>query len=215
MRVDRAVATEVIARVQPLGVKAALGAIEASRMAQTGTRRQIELAIEQARYETGRARRQYDAVDPDNRLVAAELEQRWNERLRVVQGLEAEQDALAAHLPVSITAQERERLLALGADLDRAWNSPGATAATRKRIVRTLVEEIIVRLEADALALVIHWVGGDHTVLQVRKNRVGQHRWTTDAAVVDLVAVLARQMPDGPIAAVLNRAGKTTGRGNG
>ena len=71
------------------------------------------------------------------------------------------------------------------------------------------------RVEDDALDLVIRWQGGDHTALKVRKNRAGQHRWSTDADVVDLVRVLARQMPDKAIAAVLNRAGKTTGRGNG
>ena len=70
------------------------------------------------------------------------------------------------------------------------------------------------RVEADALSLVIRWAGGDHTPLRVRKNRAGQHRWGTDADVVELVTVLARQMPDQAIAAVLNRAGKRTGRGN-
>ena len=61
----------------------------------------------------------------------------------------------------------------------------------------------------------IRWAGGDHTPLRVRKNRAGQHRWGTDADVVELVTVLARQMPDQAIAAVLNRAGKKTGKGNG
>ena len=61
----------------------------------------------------------------------------------------------------------------------------------------------------------IRWAGGDHTPLRVRKNRAGQHRWGTDADVVELVTVFARQMPDQAIAAVLNRAGKKTGRGNG
>ena len=71
------------------------------------------------------------------------------------------------------------------------------------------------RVEDDALDLVIRWVGGDHTPLRVRKNRAGQHRWGTDADVVELVTVLARQLPDKAIAAILNRAGKATGRGNG
>jgi excisionase family DNA binding protein len=122
---------------------------------------------------------------------------------------------LAARSQTALTEAERQRLLALGADVERAWHSPGATPATRKRIIRTLIEEIVVRIENDVLALVIRWVGGDHTSLQVRKNRAGQHRWSTEADVVDLVTVLARQMPDQAIAAVLNRAGKTTGRGNG
>ena len=81
MRIDRAVAAEVIDRLAPLGIEAALGAEEARSRASEDKRRQLELALEQARYEVGHARRQYDAVDPDNRLVAAELEKRWNERL--------------------------------------------------------------------------------------------------------------------------------------
>ncbi|RWB58761.1 MAG: DNA-binding protein [Mesorhizobium sp.] len=88
-------------------------------------------------------------------------------------------------------------------------------ASTRKRIIRTSIDEIVVRVEEDALGLVIRWQGGDHTPLRVRKNRAGQHRWGTDADVVELVAVLARQMPDQAIAALLNRAGKKTGKGNG
>jgi excisionase family DNA binding protein len=215
MRVDRVVGAEVIERLQPLGIEAAIGAMEVRCAENAEKRRQVELALDQARYEAARSRRQYDAVDPDNRLVAAELERRWNERLLALRVLEDERDALAARSPTALTEAERQRLLALGADVERAWHSPGATPATRKRIIRTLIEEIVVRIEHDVLDLVIRWVGGDHTPLQVRKNRAGQHRWSTDADVVELVTVLARQMPDQAIAAVLNRAGKTTGRGNG
>ena len=215
MRIDRAAGAEVIERLQPLGIEAAIGAMEARRAENTEKQRQLDLALEQARYEAGRARRQYDAVDPDNRLVAAELEQRWNERLLAVRALEDARDVLALSPHAKLTEPERERLLALGADVESAWHSPGATPATRKRIIRTLIEEIVVRVEDDALSLVIRWAGGDHTPLRVRKNRVGQHRWGTDADVVALVTVLARQLPDKHIAAILNRAGKATGRGNG
>jgi excisionase family DNA binding protein len=215
MRIDKEVGAEVIERLQPLGIEAAIAAVEARGAENAEKRRQVDLALEQARYEVGHARRQYDAVDPDNRLVAAELEHRWNERLLTVHGLEQRRDALAASSQAALTAAEREQLLALGADVERAWHSPGATPATRKRIIRTLIEEIVVRLEADALALVIRWAGNDHTSLRVRKNRVGQHRWSADADVVELVGVLARLMPDPAIAALLNRAGKTTGRGHG
>jgi excisionase family DNA binding protein len=215
MRIDRAVGAEVIERLQPLGVEAAISAVEARQIENTEKRRQVDLALEQARYETALARRRYDAVDPNNRLVAAELEHRWNERLLAVRTLEDERDTLAAGPQSSLTVTERQRLLELGADVERAWDSPGATPAIRKRIIRTLIDEIVVRVEDDALSLVIRWQGGDHTPLRVRKNRVGEHRWGTDAAVVELVSVLARQMPDQAIAAVLNRAGKTTGKGNG
>src|SRR3954462_11128748 len=129
MRIDRAVGAEVIERLQPLGIEAAIEALEARRVEQSEKRRHIELALEQARYEAARARRQYDAVDPDNRLVAAELERRWNERLRTVRTLEADQEALAAGAQTTLTATDRERLLALGGDLARAWHNPGATPA--------------------------------------------------------------------------------------
>ena len=215
MRIDRAVGAEVIERLQPLGVEAAIGAMETRRAETDEKRRQVELAIEQARYEAARARRQYDAVDPDNRLVAAELEHRWNERLLAARALEDQRDAVAAQSSPPLTQAERERLLALGSDVECAWHSAGATPATRKRIIRTLIEEIVVRLDDDALALTIRWAGGDHTPLRVKKNPVGRHRWTTTADVVELVTVLARQVPDKAIAAILNRAGKATGRGNG
>jgi excisionase family DNA binding protein len=214
LRVDRAISAEVIARLQPLGVAAALAAMGARGREHAEKLRQLELALEQAHYEAARARRQYEAVDPDHRLVAGELERRWNERLLAVRALEDAREALLAMPEAALSEADRHRLLGLGSDLARAWDSPGATAATRKRIIRTLIYEIVVRVGEEALDLVIHWQGGDHTALQVRKNRKGEHRWSTSADVVDLVRVLARQMPDSTIAAVLNRAGKSTGRGN-
>jgi excisionase family DNA binding protein len=215
MRIDRAVGAEVIERLQPLGIQAALDALDERQTEDAEKRRQIELALEQARFEAARAQRQYDAVDPDNRLVAAGLEQRWNSRLLEVQMLDQELEQLSAAPAATPTQSERTRLLALGADVEQAWASPAALPATRKRIIRTLIDEIVVRVEDSELAIVIRWNGGDHTSLRVAKNRAGQHRWTTDAEVVELVAALARLLPDQAIAAVLNRAGKTTGRGNG
>lgn len=215
MRIDRAVGVEVIERLQPLGIQAALDALDERQAEDAEKRRQIELALEQARFEAARAQRQYDAADPDNRLVTAGLEQRWNSRLIEVQTLEQELERLSAAPAATPTQTERTRLLALGADVEQAWTSPAALPATRKRIIRTLIDEIVVRVEDSALAIVIRWNGGDHTSLRVAKNQAGQHRWTTDAEVVELVAALARLLPDQAIAAVLNRAGKTTGRGNG
>jgi excisionase family DNA binding protein len=214
MRVDRVLAEEVLGRLQPLGVEAALAVIEARSQQRSEKKGQLELALRQARYEAARAQRQYDAADPENRLVAGELERRWNERLAAVRDLELEIDQLDADKAPTLTEADRERLMALGRDLVRAWESPGATPETRKKIVRTVITEIIVDIVGDSLELIIHWQGGDHTRLAVKRNRAGQTRWTTEAEVVDLVRALARQMPDETIAAVLNRSGKTTGHGN-
>jgi DNA invertase Pin-like site-specific DNA recombinase len=214
MRVDRHIAQEALDRLQPLGIEAALVAMEAQTERQSDKRQQIENAIRQAQYEAARARRQYDAVDPDNRLVASELERRWNEKLLQLRDLETqlEQTELAENAP-ALSAEDRAKLMAMGRDLAKAWNSPGATIETRKKIIRLLINEIVVDVVGDTLALVIHWQGGDHTELTVKKNKVGQTRWTVAADVVDLVRVLARQLPDNAIAAILNRSGKVTGHG--
>jgi excisionase family DNA binding protein len=214
IRIDRTIAQEVLDRLQPLGVEAAIAAMDAHGEEQLDKRRQLENALEQARFEATRAHRQYDQVDPDNRLVAGELERRWNERLANVRALE---EQLAQHdtgSEITLGFQDRDRLLALGRDLSRAWDSVGASVETRKKIVRLLIAEIVVDVLGDKLALVIHWQGGDHTHLSAKRNKVGQNRWATDADVVDMVRILARQMPDESIAAVLNRSGKPTGRGN-
>jgi excisionase family DNA binding protein len=214
MRVDRVVAQEVLDRLQPLGIEAALAAMEAQREQQCDKRQQIENAIHQAQYEAARARRQYDAVDPDNRLVAGELERRWNEKLVQLRDLEIQFEGLnETNQTPTLSAEDRARLMTLGNDLAKAWNSPGASIETRKKIIRLLVKEIIVDIVDDRLALIIHWQGGDHTEMTVKKNKVGQTRWTVEADVVDLVHVLARQLPDMAIAAILNRSGKLTGHG--
>jgi excisionase family DNA binding protein len=212
LRVDRAVADEVLTVLQPIGVQAALRAIEQRADDGHAKRRQLELALEQARFEAARAQRQFDAVDPGNRLVAGELERRWNERLAQVSQRQAEIEALdAEHKPV-ITPQQREALLALGADLRRAWDHPAAGNESRKRILRTVIREIIARVVEARIELVVHWQGGDHTELSVVKNRTGQHRWSADVEVQRLVPQLARQLKDGSIAALLNRLGYRTGR---
>jgi len=105
-------------------------------------KRQLELALQQARYEAARAQRQYDVADPENRLVAGELERRWNERLVAVHNLEVEIDRLDAETEPPLTEADRERLIALGQDLVQAWESPGATSETRKKIIRAVISEI-------------------------------------------------------------------------
>jgi hypothetical protein len=171
---------------------------------------------EQARYKTAKARRQYDAVDPDNRLVASELERRWNAALAAaVDVLERELATLVRQRPAALGAEERQRLLQMGADLEAAWHHPAATAVTRKRLIRAVMREVVARVEDDQIQLLLHWQGDNHTRLMVRKNRRGQTRWAVEPEMVDLIRPCARLMPDKAIAGMLNRTGKRTGRLNG
>lgn len=135
MRIDRAVAQEVLDRLQPLGIEAALAAMQAHNEHQNDKRQQIENGIQQAQYEAARARRQYDAVDPDNRLVAGELERRWNEKLVLLRDLEMQLDILhQTEQTPTLSAEDRARLMTLGNDLA----GPGPGRAYRPKRARRL-----------------------------------------------------------------------------
>ncbi len=216
LSIDAAVAGEVLRVLRPLGVEAALKAIEAQSSQTTAAERQLELSLQQARYEAAHARRQYDAVDPANRLVASELERRWNEALQAVARIEGEIAAVMARRPPPLGEDERQQLMALGADLARAWSHPAATAATRKRIVRTALTEIIVRRDGPIIHAVLHWRGGSHTELTIKQrlNAVGRPNPHMPHETIALMSELARLMPDQQITRLLNRIGVETGYGN-
>jgi DNA invertase Pin-like site-specific DNA recombinase len=215
LRADDAVGAEVLQVLKPLGIDAAVKALATQTSEISAAQRQIELALQEAHFSAAYARRQYDAVDPANRLVAGELERRWNEALQVVRRLEVEIAEIEAKKPAPLGEEERRQLMQLGADLELAWSHPAATAETRKRILRTALHEIVVRIEGGFIQMVLHWQGGDHTALQLKINGVGKHRWTVPEDTLSLIRELARLMPDQQIARLLNRAGKPTGRGNG
>lgn len=213
-RSDRVIEDEILRRLQPLGIQAALTAIDRQMSSNDEQISQKELALEQARFEAARARRQYDAVDPDNRLVAAELEQRWNNALERHRVLGEELKALHDTRPETMTESTRTALLQLGDDLPAVWGHPHSSAVIKKRIIRALIHEIIVKQEDDKILMVLHWNGGDHTTLDFIKNKAGQHRHATPENVVQLIRQLARVQPDQGIVSILNRLGLRTGRGN-
>ena len=216
LSVDEAVGGEIVRILEPIGLEAALRAIDDDAEAGSEAVRQHEIVIERARYEADRAWRQYDAVDPGNRQVAGELERRWNERLVAVQTAEdALKSARETHADTRMDDGERDACLQLGADLEEAWNHEGVTAEARKRILRAALEEVMAWREDRRTRLLLHWRGGDHTELFVAQRSKGLHRHATDADTGALITGLARQMPDMAIAALLNRLGRRTGKGHG
>ncbi len=215
LRADHLVAEQVLHCLEPLGMQAAIDASENLHDVGDERIRQQQLALEQARYEAVRAQRQYDVVDPGNRLVAAELERRWNEALKAQTQLEEELAALQREQPRTLSANMKEELLALAADLPRLWDHPHSSPEIKKRILRAVLKEIIARSEGDSVHLVLHWQGGDHTELKIDKTRTGHHRYVTDADTVELLRSLARVQPDAMIASILNRLGRRTAHGQG
>ncbi len=123
-----------------------------------------------------------------------------------------------ARLPNSeLTAVERWRLLALGADLKALWIDPHAPIILKKRLVRTVLDEIVLDVRNEnppKLHLRLHWVGGVHTELLIAKNRTGLHRHVASRDTLELIRELAKVCPDAKIAAILNRLGHRTGLGN-
>jgi excisionase family DNA binding protein len=174
----------------------------------------VELELREARYEAERARRQYDLVEPEHRLVAATLEQHWNAALEHVQALEARLAVLTAEAAATVVP-DPARLVALAEDFPAVWADPATDMRTKKRLVRLLLTEIIARLpEEGVIELVLHWAGGKHSVLRLPRNKTGQHRYCTSREVVAVVRDLVQTLPDGQIARVLNRLGYRTGAGN-
>jgi len=213
LKAERLVADELLRRLEPLGLQAALDAIDRRMQSNDERVTQKELALEQARFEVTRARRQYDAVDPDNRLVAAELERRWNEALGRHQQIEEELQALRSTQPEALDQTARCEILRLGEDLPSLWHDPRSSKQLKKRIIRTVLREIVVKKIGDKISMLLHWQGGDHTALEFLRNKSGEHRYVAPDNVVQLVRDLACVQSDQGIVATLNRVGVRTGRG--
>ena len=213
--VDEAVASTVLRAVQPLGVEAALHAIKDRGQDVSERAGLAELALGEARFRADEARARFEAVDPRNRNVIGNLSRAWEDRLEIVREREDQLAAACSQLQhQEPTPDERAAYLALGADLEQAWNHANVTTVMRKHILRAVLEEIVVTVTTDQVELVLHWRGGDHTDLSVRRRKPGQTRTATNADTGDLIRQMARLMPDHSITAFLNRAGKRTGKGN-
>jgi DNA invertase Pin-like site-specific DNA recombinase len=215
LAVDEAVAEEILRVLQPGAVEAAVVASEEQSREQDQVLEVWQREREAAIYAAQRAQKQYDLADPENRLVTDELERRWNEALRHVQDVE-QRIAQRSRQQATAARPTREDFESLGSDLKTLWNSPDTDVRLKKRIVRTLIHEVIADLDRvqGALLLTIHWKGGIHTELRLRHRRRGENSAQTSKDVVAAVRVLARVCSDELIAGVLTRSGLRTGRGN-
>jgi excisionase family DNA binding protein len=214
LHADRLVSEQLLQCLAPLGLGAAMEAIEVLQGASDDRVQQKRLALERARYEVSYARRQYDAVDPENRLVAAELERRWNQALTAEAQLEAELLHLQEGREHPLSEAQKRELLEFARDLPRLWDDPRSSSSEyKKRLLRTALKEIIATSEGETIRLVLHWQGGDHTQVEFQKLRSGKHRYAADNDLVEIVRTLARIEPDVRIAAILNRNQRRTAHG--
>lgn len=210
-RPDLAVARELVRAVEPMAIEAALQAERRHMEVQDEQRRIVELELQQARYEASLAERRYAACDPDNRLIAAQLEKSWEDALRRVQLCEQRLNLTKQPAPTAAATD----FAGLAEDLHGAWNAPGVTMRTRQQLLRALVVEIIADVDEDRreIILTIHWRGGQHSQLRIHKPKTGEHGCRTPEEALAIIRSMATRWSDEQIAASLNRMAIPTGQG--
>ena len=213
LRVDDAIEDALLVVVGPGAIAAAATAEKDAGHRRDQVREALDRDLEAARYAADRAFRQYDAADPANRLVTGELEARWNKALAHVAEIESK---IAAHdVAAPVGAIDQASLGLLASNLKAVWSAPTTDARLKKRIVRTVIQEVVADIDdaAAEIVLVVHWIGGVHSEMRLPRRRRGQ-RNSTSADVIAAVRQLALIANDNLIAGILNRNGLQTGNGN-
>jgi len=212
IQIDDAVAQAFIAALAPAQLTATLAAAERLETDRNAALKQWRLDVERATYEAARAERRYRAVDPENRLVARGLEREWNERLSALEAAKAELACRECEQQRVLSYQQRDRLLALGADIAAVWHAATTEPRDRKELLRTLLEEVIIKVERDKAKahLTMRWKGGALTNIDLALPRSRPAIVRTDEDTIALVRRLAAFYPDAVIAGILNRQGRTT-----
>ncbi len=215
VQIDAAVTGAFLQALAPAAVQAMVRAAEQIENDRDAALGQWRLALERARYAAQCAERRYRAVDPENRLVARGLEAEWERSLGALAAAEAELAHRSAQQPRTLSPQERQRLEALGTDLEQVWNAPTTTDRDRKGLLRSLLEEVVVAVnrEQASARLTLRWRGGAITTLEIPLPRSHPPALRTDEDTIDLVRRLAVHYPDAIVAGVLNRQGRRTVRG--
>jgi DNA invertase Pin-like site-specific DNA recombinase/polyhydroxyalkanoate synthesis regulator phasin len=206
VRVDRAFSGQIMEAVSERAVEAAMLAADRANAAVEDVRRAVERELEEARYDASLAARRYEHVDPAKRHVARELEARWNAALERVVALERRvaqlQDQAAARPKI-----DREVLLRLAHDLPTTWNAAGTDARTKQRLIRLLVEGVVINLDdaTNEVVLLVHWVGGRHTEVRVARVKTGRCPADRNPSAVEVIRKLGGQWSDRDLAVTMNR----------
>ncbi len=215
-KADEVFVEELFKAIEPAAVLASIDACQALDEMHMEKLHYLDRELENARYEVNRAFTQYNAVDPLNRLVVTELEKQWNEKLVALEEVEKRIESEKASSP-SPTPEEISTMRSLCERLPDVWGHPQTDPTIKKRIVRLMVEEVIIRLDESEpmLTMTIHWKGGIHTRIRFKKPTKGDPSYNkTGDNVVELVQKLAPHHTDEEIARILNCHRLKTGVGN-
>jgi len=171
-RLDELIARQVLSVLEPASVELSLSAGADIQRERDELERHWQRRLERARYEKDRAARQYHAVEPENRLVARELEKRWEQSLLDERALQEDHERFKRQQPANLTDADREMIRALAEDVPGLWSSPHTPAVDRQRIVRYLIERVVVTPQSgsESVDVAIHFAGGFTSHHELRRS---------------------------------------------
>lgn len=211
-RVDRAVSDAFLEALAPCATNIHLKALQQLQHQEDMTLEQLELQKERAQYEAERAFRQFDAVEPENRLVARTLEKQWNDSLSRLEQVKAR---IRQHKKTShdrLSKSEEDELHRLAHNLPAIWNAPTTTDKDRKRLLQLAIKEVQLKKEDRQVSVKILWIGGavSEQVVHLPKTRSSRY---TSLDIIELIRQLAQKFTDDQIARILIRQGHKTATG--
>ena len=220
-RLHETVLAELLAALAPACLAATVQAMSDTEAQFRQNLAVFERALERARFEAGRALRQYDNIEPENRLVARTLEAVLEDKLTAVRTAENQLAAQQARRPVTLTEQETAWITTAGADLRAIFGAPATTHAQRKELIRAVITEVTVTVQdntgqdgtARTCRVQIIWQGGASTALQMPMPASGRHGRVTSEDTLDLVRRLASRYDDTTIAQILGQQNRRTATG--
>jgi DNA invertase Pin-like site-specific DNA recombinase len=213
---DEEVVRLALQALNPAALEVSLQVAADVQQQRDGAEAQWQQRLERARYEAERARRQYDAVEPENRLVARTLEACWEEKLLSQRQLTEHYERFCQEQPRELSAAEQAQIRQLATDLPALWQSPSTTDADRKEILRQVVDKVVVQLEGNSewVEVMIHWQGGQRSYTRFRRPVAYFDQLSTWPAIRARVQELKEAGHTATqIAAALNEAGWRTPEG--
>ena len=212
-RIDQAVAECFLQAIEPAQLEVALSALAHLEARAKQLDQQARRQIERAQYEADLARRRYHTVDPENRLVARSLERDWNVKLLEVDRLERDYQVLPKPAALSLSAEQRDQIRALAADLPALWEAPTTTSAQRKQLLRWLIKDVTLSKRGNVIHIDIRWQTEAQTHLVIPRLKKSWEVRQTDPQVVARVRELAPSHTATQIATLLNAEGLRAGMG--
>ena len=213
--VDEAIIQRALEALQPEQVQLAIEALEELQQRQQRIDKNWDLKIQRAQYEMQLAQRRYEAVDPDNRLVAATLEKQWNATLLGLEELQKQYSQYQSEDPLLLSKEEKRSLLELSKDFPKLWNAPSTKAKDKKQILRVLIEDITVERPHQSKIAILHirWKGGacEDISITLPPKKSDQIRYSQE--IIEQVRNLAKKQTDQEIAQTFNQQEKLSATG--